>query len=1497
MRSKKKLALLLSTILCALFLVLGMAACNNGASAKEAIDLYILPQNETLVSEDFTLPKKIGKNDSVSVKWTSSNTDAIAIEDNGENYKAKVTLQGDVTPVTLTISSGSASKNFTVRVDGLSVYTFLDNFVFKQENTAVKQDFDLETSTSYQGKTAEITWNIPETYRGYATLNEAKNKVIVSEVEEIKTVVIEATFHYNDDEATQPYSFSVAPPLEHRQTVNYYYSVAGYPLELSGYIVHVFEASESYGNATFYMIDDDFCSGYYCYRVKIDKEAIDKYVAGAHVTVTNDTTKNYNGLWENNSGGTATVDDKDPIDPREYVYAFDTDLLSGVPSALWHESTFISLSGWKVVDKAASKPTGSDSNLFALERDGVKITVRVSKYIQRTDAELQALLDVYDKVENGKFVNVTGILGYYNAFQIQPILASDIEVVTAEGTNTDGAAVKAAVAKVQAEVEKNFSSLVTSDAEFTMPTSESGVTISYKVAGAVKEPTVTIDGGKFTVKPVETEKNYDIEVTYKIGDYEAYGFFKLRNIKASASDLLKLAKENIEKIELAEVKNAGSVTIPEVDLYGASVTWEIENKPEWVSIENGVVTVSELPAAAAELTLKAHLTLGSETETAELTLKVAAKPAATFQAIDAPAAGDYIFALYQGNLEKWLYSAGTVTSSSSGNFGATTENSADAATYTLTKGTTGWTIQLKSDNTYLELNDKHNICYVAESTQEWAWNEEHKVFTFNVGEDTYYIGTYNTFDTFSASKISYLSGNSNFAAHFGNMSGGSSEPSGEKGTEGNPYTVAEILDLAKDLADGSYLQADGKDAYVYIKGYVTNVGYIYQSYGLSTVMIADEKGGTPEFKLYTVNWGDAMPKPSTIPEKSPLTVGDFVVCHGFVKNYSDEIEVDKDSAKSTYPTFTTWTKAGGSTVDPEPEPELSDPTTGTEIDENGATVFDFSGVAVAGANDYNEMTPEAILTAFDNYEGLTVTSSKVYAGNNNASGPSDYQEKGGFLRMGSGSASGTLTLNFSKDVKKIQILCIGWSTSDTIAIDGFNPATVGNTAQVAYTFELTEAVKSFTITTAKRVLIFKIAVTFADGSTVDPEPAEHVHNYTYTYDTETGWQHKGHCDVEGCNEPEITVQCVPELNVCPDCKHEFTQDEILAKLFASKADSTMSGTYSLTGKVLRIDTVYSSDYSNVTFTMKVGDKEVQCYREKSSYSQTVKPGDTVTVQGSLKHYYDGTKEFDTGCAITKLTAGELTNAEKVSEALRVVTLPASAEGDITLPTSTIEGVQFAWASDTETSIKVEGGKLKVTQTDESVTVKITLTATCGTDASETKEFTIVVDAKLPEGTEKAELKYSGSTGNMTGSNDAKTLGANETIFTVTSEKTNSGQNHVGLNKDGSMRLYKNGTATLHIEVASTYKIISIKVTLASNTPAKMTDLKVVVGSDTITGTGTNSEGTVATFAVNGTKVSLSNTNASNQIYISSIEVIYAPAAPAAAAVNAAPVAILPEKKN
>ncbi|MBQ8395902.1 MAG: hypothetical protein IJX54_02770, partial [Oscillospiraceae bacterium] len=70
----------------------------------------------------------------------------------------------------------------------------------------------------------------------------------------------------------------------------------------------------------------------------------------------------------------------------------------------------------------------------------------------------------------------------------------------------------------------------------------------------------------------------------------------------------------------------------------------------------------------------------------------------------------------------------------------------------------------------------------------------------------------------------------------------------------------------------------------------------------------------------------------------------------------------------------------------------------------------------------------------------------------------------------------------------------------------------------------------------------------------------------------------------------------------------------------------------LTGAITSIDTEYSEQYGNITVTIEVEGKAIQCYRLKGEGAATLAVGDTITVTGTLKNY-KGTIEFDAGCTL------------------------------------------------------------------------------------------------------------------------------------------------------------------------------------------------------------------------------------------------------------------------
>ncbi len=97
-----------------------------------------------------------------------------------------------------------------------------------------------------------------------------------------------------------------------------------------------------------------------------------------------------------------------------------------------------------------------------------------------------------------------------------------------------------------------------------------------------------------------------------------------------------------------------------------------------------------------------------------------------------------------------------------------------------------------------------------------------------------------------------------------------------------------------------------------------------------------------------------------------------------------------------------------------------------------------------------------------------------------------------------------------------------------------------------------------------------------------------------------------------------------------------TPAEILDALYKLEDRETLAGgPYTLTGKIIQINTPYSEEKQNIILTIEVeghADKPVYCYRLMGEAAASVKVGDTITVKGELYRYKD-TFEFNSGCTI------------------------------------------------------------------------------------------------------------------------------------------------------------------------------------------------------------------------------------------------------------------------
>ena len=193
-----------------------------------------------------------------------------------------------------------------------------------------------------------------------------------------------------------------------------------------------------------------------------------------------------------------------------------------------------------------------------------------------------------------------------------------------------------------------------------------------------------------------------------------------------------------------------------------TITWVSDNACAVVNDGKLVVT---LPEEETTVKLTATITCGSVTDTKEFEIKVDAAPTDVYVAkpiTEVVADKGFKFALYQTNLGKTIYFSGAM----SGNFFATTDKTAKAVDVYAEAVEGGYKLYFLEGETkkYLDIYEYQTgkvgvrIADAATATAVYTWNADLKIFVANVAGNDYYLGTYKTYNTISASKTTFITG-------------------------------------------------------------------------------------------------------------------------------------------------------------------------------------------------------------------------------------------------------------------------------------------------------------------------------------------------------------------------------------------------------------------------------------------------------------------------------------------------------------------------------------------------------------------------------------------------------------------------------------------------------------------------------------------------------------------------------------------------------------------
>ena len=374
----------------------------------------------------------------------------------------------------------------------------------------------------------------------------------------------------------------------------------------------------------------------------------------------------------------------------------------------------------------------------------------------------------------GEKVEVRGVWTFYN--NMVQLKESNVKVLgTDDAFNIEGIA-----------EEKSISEIAALEAKSVDPENSTKI---FKTKFAAKENATGSYNTYKLVDPLDSNKIVDVSkyndadtLTY-VGELAASGKFyegiviiycsrsgtnglwdvllvpsTVKEVSITLSDDQKVsavANELKDSFDGKTVKE--SLTLPTTHANGATITWA--SSAEDVISAAGVYVA---PAAMTDVKLTATIKVGELTETVEITVKAAAKQTSIIKYVTEVEVGKpYKLGLVQEKLEKTLFATGKL----SGSYGETTEDYASAAEVYLETAEGGYYVYFKNGETktYISASsytkDDGKVSYslvYGEKSTVWTFDTEHYTLKANVDGTDVYFGTYNTFNTISVSKFSYV---------------------------------------------------------------------------------------------------------------------------------------------------------------------------------------------------------------------------------------------------------------------------------------------------------------------------------------------------------------------------------------------------------------------------------------------------------------------------------------------------------------------------------------------------------------------------------------------------------------------------------------------------------------------------------------------------------------------------------------------------------------------
>lgn len=739
-------------------------------AAKKLLANLIFEADGTAVTGDVQLPAYLASGDTqVTIQWES---DSELVKVGTTIDEAKGAFTGAVSrpedkavTVTLTASitfaGGEAQRQFTVLVNPYSVSDAIDSFTFAYNGGTVEQDFEVPTSFKFNNQDVTIAWSIPDSSKELLSVDADGKTIHVVQQAKREKAQIKAEFTYKGETLSRNYRLNVFHVRTALELLHTFYDEPGAEAyTLKGYVAHKAGYDASYGNGYLYIVDQTLEGGYYVYRAYCSQEVWDSLAIGTAVEIPSCKSTEYNGLIEvgQNKENIVKVSTELPALTADQLALVTNGLAAdqlfvrysqGDKELMYHTGQRVNLTSWKVVEIDATTTAKSGGVLATLEKAGVRVNVQLSKYAATLDGDIaKAAAAQVKTLKVGDFVNVTGILSNYNGYCIY-VSDETTFTKTADDANASLGELKNLVDPVFAALDK-FPDTITEvfNLDKTTITTAEGVTLDI-----VASELGNLEGNVFTITPTTEEKTIKVTIRATKNDVSYSKEIEIYTRLTTVEE--KVAKEK-EDFKLG-IDEFGVYTLDTNGATFAEVAISYTTESPIASINENKLTILSVDADT-KVTITVTFTCDTivDTKTVELTIKNKPRYQTDNTEVTAPEADKvYFLGLKQNSLGQVLYANGTIGS----NRLNTTPNAYEATTVTAEASEGKYAFKF-ANGKYLSLISSGSSVKLdfADEAFYWTYDTELHCWKATFGTTDYFFGTYNNYNTISASKTSYLPG-------------------------------------------------------------------------------------------------------------------------------------------------------------------------------------------------------------------------------------------------------------------------------------------------------------------------------------------------------------------------------------------------------------------------------------------------------------------------------------------------------------------------------------------------------------------------------------------------------------------------------------------------------------------------------------------------------------------------------------------------------------------